>query len=257
MDYITRTYVINLDKDVLRLASMDKMLRNLNIPYTRFRACDGSSDVVNLSKNLSKNFSKGEYGCTASHLTLYDMLLEEDSDNARYLIFEDDANTYLENNRVLDMITEVYSSGFDPEILYLGKCSERCEKMDKVHEIGLFTGYEPKCTHAYIVNKRGAWKLRSMYAEKTIDHHIVDVKRRLGLDILVFHPSLFYQDVFKYGSNLREIKGKNGVGICNECGWVEDDKGENNGEMGIWLGIVGIISGLLIIFGVMARRDIG
>lgn len=235
MEYITKVYVINLDKDTDRLQTITNVLNKLNIPFSRFPAIQ---DKVKLSNLDSYKLNKGEYGCMASHFMIYDELLQEPEDECRYLIFEDDANTYIEGDFVLKSISKVYDNGFDPDLLYLGKCSEKCQKMQHCMD-NIYFAHEPLCMHAYIISKNGARLIRSKMAVKALDHHILDVKRELGLDIMAFHPSLFYQDIIKHGSNLRGNLSSTALGICNECA----GSGVNISDSGI----LGIIAGLVVL----------
>lgn len=88
-----KTYLINLDSDLIRLQSLDRQLKAARIAYHRFPAIRGAE----LPQNLSEYFfhdaerrsplSDGEVGCYASHLEI--MRLTALSKNVT-LVLEDD-----------------------------------------------------------------------------------------------------------------------------------------------------------------------
>lgn len=91
-------FVINLDKDVDRMNFMDKQLRKLAISYTRLSAIFPKSltkEELNeiydnkLSEKLNAiPLNKGEIGCAASHLAIYQEIVAKKIPYS--LILEDD-----------------------------------------------------------------------------------------------------------------------------------------------------------------------
>jgi GR25 family glycosyltransferase involved in LPS biosynthesis len=87
-------FVINLDKDVDRLAFMDAQLRKLSIEYERqpaLRGTDIDPNEYNESEALERGkhaLIPGELGCAASHKRIYQHMLERGLEYA--IVLEDD-----------------------------------------------------------------------------------------------------------------------------------------------------------------------
>ena len=91
--------VLNLARSPDRSARMEKSLSKLNVAYEFADATDGNAlsadDYAKYSEPLANKvsgrpLSKGEIGCSLSHLKLYERLLE--SKDECYLILEDDVD---------------------------------------------------------------------------------------------------------------------------------------------------------------------
>lgn len=91
------TYLINLDRSPDRLAAMQAQLDQMGLPFARVRGVDGAADWDSLSadidiprfeRNVGRRILKGEIGCYASHMAVWDRIIEADAPVA--LILEDD-----------------------------------------------------------------------------------------------------------------------------------------------------------------------
>ncbi len=206
---VDNIYVINMDKDVERL----KLFMNLMKDWSPIRFSAITKDLDENQSLLKEEFiskitlmSYGEIGCFLSHVSLWKMLVE--SDMKRILIFEDDAKTFLPLEKVRVMIDDLYNY-FDlnnieePDILYLGKSHDECSRYEKIMG-DVYRNFKPLGLHAYIITSQGAEKLLSQKRNfSPVDKLIINKKKKLGLEFMTFHPSLFFQDSMTFSSNLR------------------------------------------------------
>lgn len=90
-------WLINLKRDADRLASMDAQLRALGLPYQLFEAVDGKAradelvkrvDVAGYERNMGSRVLPGKMGCYASHVAVWELLVE--SPYRMALVLEDD-----------------------------------------------------------------------------------------------------------------------------------------------------------------------
>ena len=90
-------WLINLDRSTDRLAIMEARLATLGLDYVRFTAIDGRAkwerlvhgvDLAAFRRNVGREVLPGEVGCYASHLKVWQSLL--DSDHEVALVLEDD-----------------------------------------------------------------------------------------------------------------------------------------------------------------------
>jgi glycosyl transferase, family 25 len=207
-------YVINMDKDISRMNSVDKLLKNIDIPYERFSGINGKEFVKN-ENNVSSfsniidfnKLSPSEVGCFLSHYTLWKRILKNNSQNDNVtIIFEDDITTYGSSN-IKEMIvnaTEKLKGKYD--ILYLGKCLDRCSKYEKTEVPNVYKTFFASCNHAYIISKKGIMKILDYISKnklpKAFDCVLVDLMDKGYIDAYTFHPSIFVQDVLVNSSNL-------------------------------------------------------
>ena len=168
----TKSFVINLDKNIERLTSFMEYYTSSDltaIPIERFAAINGKQ--IDISKYVSdiaykqimdaeKNgyrmrhyeLTRGAVGCFLSHTSLYNKLLK-DPKNTYYLIFEDDARV---PPVCLDIVQSyVENAPEDWDILLYGVLRKvitaRNSSYDKVRVWwGLF---------GYVINKQGAKKI--------------------------------------------------------------------------------------------------
>lgn len=89
-----KVFVVNLDREPKKKAYITKECERFGLNYEIYRAVDGHSLSEDfLKKNVldyGNNFlTKGEIGCTLSHIRIYEKIIQEGLDYA--LILEDDA----------------------------------------------------------------------------------------------------------------------------------------------------------------------
>lgn len=209
--HFSKVYVINMEKDVHRMAEISTMLNQEGIHFERFEAINGSklpkhqkdSSVTPICNVLCTN---SIIGCGLSHLTLWRKVAEEDLRNA--LILEDDMFFVDDYREVLDKAMQQLPEDWD--IMYLG-CMGLCEKSkkydnpfmsifhllktvnNKYESENIFVPEFPVALHAYAISNAGSKKLIDMIDK--VNYHI-DFEiavRQQNLNIYSCHPNIAYQ----------------------------------------------------------------
>ena len=205
-EIVSRPFVISLNKDIKRYGETKKLLTNLQLDCIKFPAIYGSS-LKKSHNEIYKIFNKlntGEIGCACSHMVIYYIASQHSNQDAYTLIFEDDImlNNPLNSEQLQNKMYDAISN--DPDIIYLGKCFEYCDQMEKLNDT-LYYGYQPVCFHAYIIkNSYCTYLINYINTLTTINKPIDTLITSLTLPkkVLVFHPSLFIQNA-EHVSNLR------------------------------------------------------
>ena len=155
-----------------------------------------------------------ETGCLLSHVILWEKVANDDN-LQRIAIFEDDARTHTDIITINKLLTELYQHFKDnnipePDLLYLGKALDDC--MNYTHVYGnVYNSTHPLCLHAYIITKSGARKLlEKIPYNAAIDLIPIYEIQNKRLTAMVFHPSIYFQEVLNTTSSLRQ-KGKSVV----------------------------------------------
>lgn len=222
---LDRSYVINMDKDVKRLAEFDFMMKKCEWNYVRFPAVEPNKMTAHHLKMQEEYLSpahtlrRGEICCLLSHISLWVDAHENQYD--RVAIFEDDARVLTANPSIKEPIEELYAylqanNIEEPDILYLGKCCDYCKKLKRVYG-NVYYSVRPICAHAYILSKKGIEKLLKLgpYV-RPLDMKVADAIAQGDLRVMVFQPSLFFQDVIDTESNLRP-SNQSFLNICECC----------------------------------------
>lgn len=165
------TYVINLKKDIERYNNLSKLLKNVNIDFTRFDAIDGKNVLNEYDKHINLKFKhfipKSVLGCMLSHAVLSEYIYKND-ENDYALILEDDIIPNFKDKRIIDK--EISKAPKDWDIILLF-CQGLCDYNKNTNKLGDNNGGS---TAAYIINKKGLYK-QSTY--KYSSH--VDMQRKL------------------------------------------------------------------------------
>jgi len=202
-------FIISLETDKHKYANAKTILQQLKFEPIKFTAIYGKDfeiknpEIFNLFKNLSPN----EIGCFLSHVILIYIISKQPNTDKYSIIFEDDIqigpdiDTTQLKNKILS------STKYNANIIYLGKCLEQCYSMEPVeNRSDIFYGKKPLCLHAYMIKNSFAKKVinyiesQSIY-DIPIDLLILKIFEKKN-DIIIFHPSLFRQNI-QYDSNLR------------------------------------------------------
>lgn len=257
------TYVINMDTDMARLEQFDAMMMASNWNYSRHSAINGKKllsswseindpDEYNLLRDqliMKKTFvstlnllSHSEIGCLLSHVSLWKEVADNPEKN-RIAIFEDDARTHIQGDTIYKLLSEFYNyletNGIEePDMLYLGKALDDCINYEKVWG-NVYKSRHPLCLHAYIITKKGAQKLLNMAPyHLPIDMIPIKAIKKGILNVMTFHPSIYFQDVLNNMSRLRETKFA--VNNTTECIVSQQHITEEN-----WLYTIVIFVGLI------------
>jgi GR25 family glycosyltransferase involved in LPS biosynthesis len=248
MSIVDEAYVINMDKETKRLKDFD-----LEVPwsYIRLPAINGKQindnittpnkqfthdDLLNLKGTVILDYNaliklkpkyiddinwmtQGEMGCLLSHVFLWEHLVATPGLH-RIAIFEDDARSQLNPTAIDELVTGLYdymeeNNIEEPDILYLGKALDYCIQYKKVWK-NVYYSQHPLCLHAYIITKKGAKKLLSRKPyNMAIDLVPIKAIEDGSIKTMVFHPSLYFQDILGTSSSLRSMG--QALNITTEC----------------------------------------
>lgn len=230
-------YVINMDADKDRLNEFHSMMSSFHWGYQRYPSINGKKlsspyqpeDDIDLLKShlqLKNKYVKwmnfltnSEIGCLLSHVSLWEKVAN-DPNKKRILIFEDDARTHLDGKTISNYLQDYYqyldnNKMDEPDMLYLGKSLDDCMNYEKVWG-NIYKSRHPLCLHAYIITKSGAQKLLKLAPYNiAIDMLPISAIKQKIINVCVFHPSIFYQDVINTKSNLRSLRSV--INNTTEC----------------------------------------
>jgi len=223
-----KPYVINLKRRPHRLDYFRDFYK-LSIPYEVFEAVDGNDidtnqllndgvignvgyqSILNTKNNIPRVFhyelgSPGAIGCALSHINLYKKIVEENSPDTAYLIFEDDAlvNTlrYEDINYLVNALPDdwhLYQIGAGKFITYTKSLNSPIEN-PILYKLNKFHG-----THAYVINLNGAkWLLNSdkfFPINQQFDSHLSELTE-YGFNIYV-HSLYQYYSTYRNTSDIQ------------------------------------------------------
>lgn len=197
-------YVLNLDRSKERYQKIKPLVDQLNFPYKRFSAVDGSAlnneefnKVVdsktynNLMGHLPK---KGTIGCSLSHIKIWKEFLN--SKYAYALIIEDDVRFLPDELRktVQDVIKHAqFWDICSFELLHRG-LPLKIKQINSVHNLSV---YLLNVTHTgcYLVSRKAAEKLlkQALPIKIPVDHYFTR-GWELGLTFMGVEPRIVKQD---------------------------------------------------------------
>lgn len=155
-----KTFIINLERQSLKKANIEKICQRLELNYQFIKAIDGyqlSDDYIrSISNDYPKNYlTKGEIGCALSHISVYKEIIDNNLPYA--LILEDDSVLKTEVPKFLNSFEE---KNFKHGIYLL--TADFHYLMNKKNKMGEFELYEvTKAVRAngYIITNDAARKL--------------------------------------------------------------------------------------------------
>ncbi|WDE99161.1 glycosyltransferase family 25 protein [Lentisphaera profundi] len=171
-----KTYVLSMEKEIERRASLVCSLKDLGVDYELFDAVDGKQigedhpeyHLVNDSSRpdlYKRILNAGEKGCFISHYRLWKKLI--DSDDEWMCVLESDAQPMSSFKQVLKSLSE---SGQNTEYVMLNysKCWPshfgRHELVDN-YNLVRFANKRTYFTSAYLLRRSGAQKLLDLVKE--------------------------------------------------------------------------------------------
>lgn len=196
----------------------EKYIKNffsqLNLQPNFIQGIDKNTiDIDKLIKNNKvkhwKNVNQGRIACHYSHLKVLKEFLNTDKE--RCIIFEDDLKTKYNTYKTINLLFDtLHNIPDDCDILYLGYCWEKCNKITKYNNY-VSMGNEPKCRHSYIVNRRAAQiildKTSVMYNNG--DNMYSNLIKNKKIKSYISNYFLFKQNRENLGSNLDNLIVKN------------------------------------------------
>lgn len=193
-----RIVVINLDRDVERLAHMREQLDGLGLPFERFSALGGQALPAWLRGYFvgCATLSPGEIGCYASHLSICRRIVAGDIASP-VLVLEDDVGLPADLPAVLSALVRTLPARWD--IVRLSYPTKRMTRpiaaLGAHHELVRYS-HVPTSTGAYLINASGARKFLAPRARRIpIDH---DLRRVWAWNLATFGvaPPPVKADVF-------------------------------------------------------------
>ncbi len=178
-------YVINMDKDMDRLARIASLLSQQGMEFERISGVKGLA-VPNWAADdfREANLLPGEIGCYASHLVAARMLF--DSGHNVAAIFEDDIILFDGLAPALTLIVEHAPNGWD--LINIASSSRRSmlsvAKMSLDRHIVRYSRY-PWGTAGYLLSRSGAQKM------------LASRRRQVSFDVELRHP--WRLDLNSYG----------------------------------------------------------
>jgi glycosyl transferase family 25 len=158
--------VINLDRDIIRLAHMEAQCARVGIPMQRWPAVLGAalppalaSCFVGPPSGSGWSLSPGEIGCYASHITIW-RALEDGSLGDVALVMEDDLR--LEDDFVSALLRVLAVAPPDWDLIRLSNASRRAfVPIAEISARYMLVHYTrvPCSSGAYLISRSGAAKL--------------------------------------------------------------------------------------------------
>ncbi|WP_438334579.1 glycosyltransferase family 25 protein [Edwardsiella tarda] len=161
-----KTFVVNLEKDIQKRKDITNECNKSNIEFDIIEAISGAmlkQDELDLLIDKKAQFylTKGEIGCSLSHLSIYKRIISENIPYA--LILEDDA---ILNDGVNDVISAIESI-IDPEknhayLLYKTGYVYQNIEIKLSDKYRLYESNAPTYTHGYVITNKTARLITSI-----------------------------------------------------------------------------------------------
>jgi GR25 family glycosyltransferase involved in LPS biosynthesis len=194
------------------------VFNNLGLQPNFIKGID--KNTIDVDKLIKENKIKywnqvntGRIACHYSHLSVLKQFLNTNKE--RCIIFEDDIKLKYSKYRTLKLLKKIlYNTPKDCDILYLGFCYEDCNMIQKYNDY-VSVAYEPKCRHAYVVNRNGAKKIldKTSIMYDNGDKMMMYLIKKNVLKTYISNYSLFLQNRESLGTNL----GNNGIIRGHDC----------------------------------------
>ena len=199
-----KIFVINLDKEKARMASIDAQLLQLGIDYERISAVYGkelTKDELKYSFSAFRSFcamgirlTSGEIGCALSHLSVYRQMIEEGIPYA--LVFEDDIIIDDSFNARIQEV-EDFIREEKKQVILLSALGFRAK------EKGIFKNLKGTCADGYVITLPAA---REIYKSNCPVVVVADKWQRwakwFGVEIYTCWPPIVRQDNEQFGTDV-------------------------------------------------------
>jgi hypothetical protein len=202
--YFDNVYCINLEKRIDRKVSVIEQFNSININNINF---------VNAIEPKNQGVYKtiGAHGCALSHLKIYE--LEKNKNSNNFIVFEDDV--IFENNfneKIKPIIENLKDVEWDIFYFFyptkgLNDYNGNRGDIIKVYPSGLVKNYGSIFTHAYAVNKKCLNELKLKVSPEYIQkNNHIDIRSidkaisNLNLNFFACNTNLTFQDPNSYSS---------------------------------------------------------
>lgn len=196
-----KVYVVNLDKDVEKLASITSQLNRLGVAFERVPAVYGKAIAWNeLKKNynpfrwwcaVGRPIAPAEIGCALSHYGVYESISEP------VCILEDDV---ILDAAFVERLSEVekFIDPKKPQVVMLSDHTRRYTS----GEIGIVSSNGAMCTDGYVITPLAAKRLLKANLPMIVPCDHWWRWRKLGI-VELYHalPSVVRQDQATFGSS--------------------------------------------------------
>ena len=191
--------IISLKRSQDRRDRLKVILKDID--YKIFDAIDGKNETEHIKTLKEKHvidntLNPGQIGCLLSHITLWEDFTNNNNNNKELLVLEDDI--YVKSIFKDFIKTHVkYSENFD--IIFLGHCAEsEGDHIGRILNYKLHKSICPRCTHGYIISKKGAKEFLNYFNNNKIDMPIDEMLCRIinekQLKSYSLYPTLINQD---------------------------------------------------------------
>ena len=219
-----KSYLINLDRDVARLAAQREQFASLGISFERVSAFETARiDAFRWWCAVLRPVVKGELGCAASHCECYRRLLESECDCAA--IFEDDVVC---SERTVFALEEARRSCREhPRAVVLLGHHHNSKSGEIVHGeatdgIGVHVVPETwdHCSEGYVIGRDAAATLlrKQSPVRVPIDWWGYFDKKR-WIDLYRTEPPVCRQQTERFASNIGERYVANKAGFAERIWW--------------------------------------
>jgi glycosyl transferase, family 25 len=214
-------YVINLDRDLDRMAFMERQLRAAGLSYERESAVNGrslsSEEELYYADPRRQPLGHGEIGCLMSHIKVWRRIAQAHS---AALILEDDVHIAAGAERLLQTplvgADEFVVHRFETGFARVTASRANLQQVAGRRAVELFSNHSGAA--AYALSPRTARQLLAVSDAFTAppDVELFDFKRRAihGLRVIQWIPAPFVQDRL-----LPNTEGKKGF-----ASWLEDER---------------------------------
>ena len=225
-----KSFIINRESDIIRKEAIIKQIQNINeIEFEFFSAVIGDSldegKLLSLATKISSSHNEinwsilnGEIGCYLSHLSVYNKIVSDNSNNDWYLILEDDiiiSQHFIDfmNKKNTNEILEktgfgIIVLGFDSGLELNYKNPSRryhhsLKKINKEYNIGI-----PRFNHygsfAYLLKKSDALKLYNFGLKfPTLSDYLIYQSPLAGVKLGILNKPMIFPN-FDFDSNIRD-----------------------------------------------------
>lgn len=199
-----KVYLINLDKDRIRLEEAQKQLTRLNVPFVRERAVyarELPESELKKSVNafrwwcaMGRPVMSGEIGCAMSHYGIYRRI------NESVCILEDDVILHDLFPQALDYV-EKHIDLSRPQVYLFSNHASRCPEQKEDGQFCIRPARRDMYTEGYVITPRAAQALlKANWPLQTPCDHWGRWVRRGLIELYHVFPTVCRQDQSQYAS---------------------------------------------------------
>lgn len=208
-----RTFIVNLEKDIVKKEKILKQTEKLNLKAEIIPAVYGKDLSKEDLKNLVYDYpdcalALGEIGCALSHLNIYNKMIKEDIPIA--FILEDDAILTKDVVPMLDFL-EKSDDKNKPNVYLLSRMVSYLPLTKKKTPFGnIYKIYRSYNTFAYVINKEAAKRISQIQTPLKFEADRWEYfKFILGINVYGMIPDLVYDnDENKEFSSIEEERSQ-------------------------------------------------